>query len=94
MKIHVKKDKVNCIHLRLEEDGIKHWSKQNNITCEEYSSYLTKKYIDLITQYISKTDENIILSSSLSNGVIDFLEQNNYNYKFVDNFFDDREKML
>ena len=41
---------------------------------------------------MSETDENIIVSSSLSNGVIDFLNQNNYNYKFIDKFFDDREK--
>lgn len=87
-----KEKKINCIHLRLEDDGIKHWSKQNNITCDEYAAYLTQKYINLIIKYISKTDENIILSSSLSNGVIDFLEQHNYNYRFVDKFFDGREK--
>ena len=84
--------KINIIHLRLEEDGIIYWSKQNYITPNEYRSFLEEKYINLIKNYISKTDENIILSSSLSNRVINFLNQDNYNYKFIDKFFDDREK--
>jgi len=84
--------KVNVIHLRLEDDGIAHWSKMNNISMNEYKAYLENKYINLIKIYLSENDENIILSSSLSNGVIDFLNNNNYNYKFVDKFFNDREK--
>jgi hypothetical protein len=84
--------KVNVIHLRLEDDGIAHWSKMNNISRNEYKSCLEKKYINLIKNFLSETDENIILSSSLSNGVINFLNNHNYNYKFVDKFFNDREK--
>jgi hypothetical protein len=87
-----KKNKINIIHLRIEDDAIKHWSKMNNIDHIRYKTYLEKKYIDLIKKYISKTDENIILSSSLSNGVIDFLSNNNYNYYYIDKFFEDREK--
>jgi len=90
-KINTNK-KVNVIHLRLEDDGLEHWSRINNVAKNEYSEYLERKYIHLIKKYLSETDENIILSSSLSNGVIDFLKQNNYNYKFIDKFFDDREK--
>ena len=84
--------KINIIHLRLENDGIAHWSKQNKFEPNNYREYLEKKYIDLIKKYLSIIDENIIVSSSLSNGVIDFLNQNNYNYKFIDKFFNDREK--
>ena len=62
----------------------------NNITHNEYKTYLEEKYINLIKKYLSKEDENIILSASLSNGVINFLEQ--HNYKFIDKFFNDREK--
>jgi len=87
-----KYSKINVIHLRLENDALLHWSKQNNTTPDNYKKYLEKKYIDLIKNYFSKTDENIIVSSSLSNGVIDFLNRHNYNYKFIDKFFDDREK--
>lgn len=84
--------KINIIHLRLEQDGINHWSKENFITPNKYRSYLEEKYINLIKNYISKSDETIILSSSLSNGVINFLNQYNYNYKFIDKLFNDREK--
>ena len=84
--------KINIIHLRLEDDGLLHWSTYNHMTYDEYKSYLEEKYINLIKKYISKTDENIILSSSLSNGVIDFLNNNNYNYRFIDKCFKDREK--
>ena len=84
--------KINVIHLRLEEDAIAHWSKQNNAIPNKYKEYLEKKYINIIQKYVTKTDENIILSSSLSNGVISFLNQHNYNYRFVDKCFSDREK--
>jgi hypothetical protein len=84
--------KINIIHLRLEDDGILHWSNQNNITAIDYKSYLEEKYIHLIRTYISDVDETILLSSSLSNKVIDFLNVHNYNYKFIDKCFKDREK--
>ena len=90
-KINTNK-RINIIHLRLEDDGIIHWSRQNNITREKYKIILEEKYINLIKNYISLNDENIILSSSLSNGVIDFLNLYNYNYIFVEKFFNDREK--
>jgi hypothetical protein len=90
---HINKDKkINIIHLRLEDDGILHWSKQNNIKPNIYKYYLEKKYINLIKTYLSKSDQNIILSSSLSNGVIDFLNTYKYNYMFTHKFFSDREK--
>ena len=84
--------KINIIHLRLEDDGLLHWSKQNDMTINNFKSHLEEKYINLIKKYISNADENIILSSSLSNGVIDFLNNNNYNYRFIDKCFKDREK--
>ena len=84
--------KVNIIHLRLEEDGIAHWSKQNNMTESEYKNNLEETYINLIKNYSCKTDENIILSQSYSNGVIDYLKQHNYSYKLTTKFYNDREK--
>jgi len=87
-----KEKKINIIHLRLENDGIIHWSRQNNVAPAVYLEYLENKYINLIKEFVSKTDETIILSSSLSNGVIDFLNNDNYNYKFINKFFKDREK--
>jgi hypothetical protein len=83
---------VNVIHVRLEDDGIQHLSKMNRLLPHEYKTYLEQKYIDLIQKYISKTDETIILSSSLSNAVLDFLHQHHYKYTLVDKCFEDREK--
>jgi hypothetical protein len=84
--------KINIIHLRLEDDAIEHWSRENNMTFIEFKEYLENKYIKLIKTYLSPSDENIILSSSLSNGVLDFLNIHNYNYKFNNKIFEDREK--
>ena len=84
--------KINIIHLRLEDDGILHWSKQNNMSFTSYKDYLENKYINIIKKYISPIDENIILSSSLSNGVVEFLNNHNYNYRFIEKCFKDREK--
>lgn len=85
-------NKVNVLHLRLEDDAIKHWSKMNQLPENTFKEYIENKYIRLIQEYISPTDENIILSHSLSNRVIDFLTKNNYNFKFSCKFFKDREK--
>ena len=84
--------KVNIIHLRLEEDGILHWSKQNNMSCGHFKQVLEDKYINIIKKYIKHSDETIIVSSSLSNGVVDFLNNHNYNYRFIDKCFKDRER--
>ena len=85
-------NKINVLHLRLEDDAIKHWSKMNGMSEDNYKEYIENKYIGLIKKYISKTDENIILSNSLSNRVIDYLNENKYIFKFSSKFFDDREK--
>lgn len=84
--------KQNVIHLRLENDGIVYWSAQNNMTPMQYKIFLENKYIQLIQTYILCEDETIIVSSSLSNAVIDFLKSNNYNYRCIDKCYDDREK--
>lgn len=84
--------KINVIHLRLEDDAIIHWSKQNNMSQSDFKTYIEEKYIYLIKTYLSKTDENIILTHSSTNGVIDFLTKHNYDYKFISKFFSDREK--
>jgi hypothetical protein len=85
-------NKVNVLHLRLEDDAIKHWSNMNGMSEHHYKEYIENKYIELIKKYISKTDQNIILSNSLSNRVINFLKDNNYVFKFSHKFFEDREK--
>ena len=41
---------------------------------------------------MSPEDETIILSASNTGSVIDFLNNNGYNYRFVDKYFAGREK--
>jgi hypothetical protein len=84
--------KINIIHLRLEDDAISHWSRQNNMSKSEFKLCIEDKYIHLFKTHISQDDTNIILSYSSSNRVIDFLIDNHYNYTFIDKIFHDREK--
>jgi len=73
-------NKINCIHLRLEEDAMQHWSKENNMTLTEFKSVIEEKYIDEIKKNIDKTDATLILSHNYDNKVIEFLKVNEYNY--------------
>ena len=70
--------KVNLIHLRLEDDGVKHWSKMNKMSSTIFKKKLENKYIQLIKKYIDKNNITIVLSSSFNNEVINFLNNNEY----------------
>jgi hypothetical protein len=83
---------VNVIHLRMEDDGITHWSNMNGMSKSQYASILENIYIRLITTHFSPDDKIILLTYSLSNGVVDFLNENGYNYTTVPKFFGYREK--
>ena len=80
-------NKVNLIHLRIEDDAIDHRSRMNKMNREDFKIKLENKYIYLIQQYIDKKDITILLSSSFDNNVINFLNDNKYNYfKSTKNF--------
>jgi hypothetical protein len=72
--------KVNCIHLRLEEDAIIHWAKINNISHDEFKYIIEEKYINEIKENLMKDDNTIILSGNYENRVIQFLKENGYNF--------------
>jgi hypothetical protein len=72
---------INVIHLRLEDDAINHWSKQNNMCCSSFKNTLINKYITEIQQNIDKNYITIILSYSVDNEIINYLRNNQYNYK-------------
>jgi hypothetical protein len=72
--------KINCIHLRLEDDAIECWSNENNMDSMQFKTVIEEKYIDEIKKNISKTDITIVLSHDYNNRVITFLKDNNYNY--------------
>lgn len=74
----IKTNKINVIHIRFEEDGIKHWSNINKMSIDEFKNKLYKKYTDLITQYFSKDEHIIVLTYDNTNPVIEFMRNNGY----------------
>jgi hypothetical protein len=92
-KIDLENKKINVIHLRTEKDMTGHLLKDNNMIQEEYDNYSQNKYINLIQKYFSKEDIIFVLSYDLSNNVIHFLKENNYNFYYTKkNIFDGREQ--
>lgn len=88
----VKDDKINVVHLILEDDILTYWSNKNGFETNQFKTLLENKYIELITKFIKKNHKTIILSENNNNNVIEFLKNNNYNYVTSEKFFDDREK--
>jgi hypothetical protein len=79
--------KINVIHLRLEDDAIDHWSKQNNMNQQVFKRLLTVKYIELISNTIQKEDITLILTGDTNNEVVQFMNENEYNIMFIDKKF-------
>jgi hypothetical protein len=82
---------INVLHLRVEPDALGHWSRQNNMSVEEFKEYLEQKYIGLIERYIKKTDDNIIVSYSTDNPVLEYMKNNGYKYRCTDKTQSGRE---
>ena len=76
---NVKTQNINCIHLRLEYDALKHWSKENNMSMREFKRIMEDRYISEIKLAIDKRDTTIVLASNYDNRVIKYLLDNNYN---------------
>jgi hypothetical protein len=72
--------KINCIHLRLEDDAIEHWSKENHIDKLIYKRIVENKYLREIQKHIKKEELTLILSHNYDNNVMKYLEENKYNY--------------
>jgi len=83
--------KINCIHLRLEDDAIECWSKSNKMDCKTYKTLLENKYIQFIQKYIDKNIPTIILAHNYDNNVIKYLTENNYTFIITPNFHPDRD---
>jgi len=91
-KININNNKkINCIHLRLEDDAIEHWSKENKLDYNTYKPILENKYIQFIKKYIDKNIPTIILAHNYDNNVIKYLTENNYNFIITPNFHPDRD---
>ena len=84
-------NKVNAIHLRLEDD-ISHWANINNMSFDNFKQCIENKYKDIITRSLDKNDTILIFSNSLNNRVLDFLKENEYNYIMNEKKSNEREK--
>ena len=70
---------VNVIHLRLEDDAIACWAKENNYDdLALYKKDVSNKYISLIDKYIEKNDTTVIICYDYNNAVVEYMEKNNY----------------
>jgi hypothetical protein len=76
-------NKINVLHLRLEDDAINHWCSFNKIRPFEYKILMEEKYIELIRKNIKKSDKNIILSYSDNNEVMRYMKSNGYDIHFL-----------
>lgn len=55
---------TNCIHVRIEEDGLLNWSKVNKLSVDDFRTYLSNKYRSLCNNYLTK-GSRILLCCSL-----------------------------
>jgi hypothetical protein len=76
--------RINALHIRVEDDAIRHWCKSNEMSEDEFRTALAKRYIDIITEHVDKTDVNLILSYSTDNAVLDFMKENGYRYMLTE----------
>lgn len=86
-----KEKKINCIHLRLEDDAVQHWASENKISPVDFKKIIEDKYIEAITKNLNKEDATLILSDNYDNRVIQFLRENGYNYIKTPKMSKDRE---
>jgi len=74
------KQKINAIHLRLEEDAIKQWAKESNYTdLQLYKKEVEKKYIEIINNHINKNDITLLICGDYNNAVVEYLDKYKYN---------------
>ena len=93
MHVHIKpQQKINAIHLRIEDDAIQHWGTESKFTdLALYKKLVELRYIDIIKRIVSKDDLTILLASDYNNGVVDFMRENSYNYIVTPKFSPHRD---
>jgi hypothetical protein len=89
--IREKYKNINCIHLRLEEDAVEHWARENKMSPMDFKRIIEDKYIDAITRNLKKEDATLILSDNYDNRVIHFLRENGYYFIETQKMRKDRE---
>jgi hypothetical protein len=85
--------RINLIHLRMEEDAIQSFSKENNVSSDVFERKMGEKYIELIQRYIDPHDVTLVISGKYDNSVvIDFLSTHQYRFVHSIKRFPEREE--
>lgn len=72
---------VNVIHLRLEDDAIRHWATMNKLPQQEFRARLANNYIRVIKEHIRPRETTFILSGNTNNDVVKFMRKSGYNIR-------------
>lgn len=83
--------KINCIHLRLENDFIEHYSNMFKKNKNIIKVIFENEYIKTIKNHINSNEKTLILTNDFDNNVIKYLIENNYNFITIKKSYDDRE---
>lgn len=69
----------NVLHLRNEEDALRHWGHMNSLTRDQFESVIRGKYIDLANKYLDKQVPVLVLTyRTHGNPVIEDMMQAGY----------------
>lgn len=90
-KNQIQFDRINVIHLRLEDDAVNTFSKEMSIHPCVYKSINEQRYIDCISKYIDKNVMTVVLTADGNNEVIEYLKKNEYKFILTEKVFDKRE---
>jgi len=66
----------SVVHFRIEEDALKHWSKQNKMSIPEFEKLLHSKYNELVNKYIPQNSIILTLTHDVDNILIKNLAKN------------------
>ncbi len=80
----IKVDKMHVIHLRIEDDAITHWSKQNRLSETEFKTVLEGKYEKIIKENILTGESILVLSHIKSAHLFIKKLKNDYNIILID----------
>jgi hypothetical protein len=83
--------KINCIHLKLENDCIEHCENIYKTDKNIIKKSLEDAYIQTIKDSILESELTIVLSGDFDNNVIKFLQNNNYRFISTPKLYEDRE---
>jgi len=73
---------INVLHFRLEDDGVRFWSRKNNLSETAYRERIIGKYQDIVSRFISPNDQNLVLSFT-ENPVMEYMRRNGYSVIFM-----------